>query len=227
MKLDLAVLDKRLAEKISPEPADEALKAAGEAFVRLLRRYGYPDTPATPSIARYAARLKLHGQLSTAAPPRGLALMGAIGTGKTTAMVILSAAFGWSIEPVFELALEYAAGGDEWLGRKMLDWRGRQIVLDDLGSESEVKHFGSKLPIRDILAVRYQQWQLSGTITHLTGNLSAKERRELYGARIADRIAEMCEVVPCCWPSFRAAGKGIDHIPDAAVESRKIGAPKL
>jgi len=67
------------------------------------------------------------------------------------------------------------------------------IALEDIGREpAEVLDYGNVLnPIIDLLEYRYNE-QLP---TFITTNLTAKEIREKYGNRIADRFNEMIEVL--------------------------------
>lgn len=67
------------------------------------------------------------------------------------------------------------------------------IALEDIGREpAEVLDYGNVLnPIIDLLEFRYNE-QLP---TFITTNLTAKEIREKYGNRIADRFNEMIEVL--------------------------------
>ena len=67
------------------------------------------------------------------------------------------------------------------------------IALEDIGREpAEVLDYGNVLnPVIDLLEYRYNE-QLP---TFITTNLTAKEIREKYGSRIADRFNEMTEVL--------------------------------
>ena len=67
------------------------------------------------------------------------------------------------------------------------------LAIDDLGKEpTEVLDYGNVLnPVIDILEYRYNR-QL---FTVVTTNLTPKEIREKYGARIADRFNEMLHVI--------------------------------
>lgn len=65
------------------------------------------------------------------------------------------------------------------------------LAIDDLGTEPpEISDFGNKvLPLVELLLRRYDK-QLP---TIITTNLSEKQIADIYGARIADRLREMCE----------------------------------
>jgi len=68
------------------------------------------------------------------------------------------------------------------------------LGIDDAGREPiEVKSFGNALnPIVETLEKRYAE-QLT---TFITSNYPAPKIQELYGARVGDRLREMCEFVP-------------------------------
>lgn len=205
MIFDLETLNKRTVLMLKPDPREDDLKSAIELSRDALIRFGYLDSPASPALREWMARYTLYVRKATRPPELGLALMGTVGTGKTTALRIISAILHFQFVPVYDLAIQYAADGDAGLREQLLQWRGHPLVLDDVGSEGESKHYGVSLPLVDILSARYDDWQINGTPTLISGNLSASEREERYGQRFADRFSEMFEVVPCCWSSFRKA----------------------
>lgn len=63
------------------------------------------------------------------------------------------------------------------------------LAIDDLGNDaSEISNYGRNLtPIVDLLEYRYSR----KLVTFVSTNLSAKERAEKYGNRVADRFNEM------------------------------------
>lgn len=170
-------------------------------FLDLLAQYGYALTPATPAIARHMARVALAKEHDM--PRRSLMLAGSVGTGKTTALNIMAAAFDWDIFMVGELAGKFAAHGAAWLEEELLAWSKKTIALDDLGAETEMKNYGAAFPAQYLIERRYDAWKYYGTLTYFTTNLTETERKDRYGIRVAERLAEMCEIVPCCWKSFR------------------------
>lgn len=215
MRLNLNTLHRAIERSRRPDPPDAVMANGVDWGLALLRRYGYSDCPASLAVARHAAHVRLAEKSDAhdpgcdfgwGPPKRGLALFGTVGTGKTTAMRILAAAFRWPITSLADMSLRYAAEGNDWLDARLDEWRGQCVVLDDLGSEGDDRHFGSALPVVAILSQRYEAWSLSGVRTYLTSNLSREERVALYGARIEDRAVEMCEAVKCCWGSFRKGG---------------------
>lgn len=75
------------------------------------------------------------------------------------------------------------------------------LAIEDLGKEpAEYQSYGNTLsPITELIEHRYSQ-QL---FTIITTNLTGKQIREHYGARIADRFNEMLFVIPFTRQSFR------------------------
>ena len=168
-------------------------------------KMGYTHTAISDKLAEHATSVKMD-KLRFDKPQKGLALMGTVGTGKTTAMTIMAGIFGWRVFKIYEMAANYAEMGDAWLNMLIRDyWEKETIVLDDLGSEADVKHYGVTLPVSDIICHRYDHWKRNGVRTYFTGNLTEQDRVDRYGARAADRMFEMCDIIPCCWPSFRRA----------------------
>lgn len=165
-------------------------------------RHPYPATPISDQLCTWAAHLGLSTGGKYIKPSHGLALFGGVGTGKTTAMRCLSAMMGFPCISVASLDVIYARSGDVGIIDTMDAYRSATIAIDDIGTE-RARHFGAEFPMGDILARRYDLWQRSGVLTVLTGNLTAEERLARYGTRIVDRLAQMCVVVPCVWPSFR------------------------
>lgn len=74
--------------------------------------------------------------------------------------------------------------GHEWFG----------TFFDDLGAEGDAKHFGNERNVMEaIILKRYSR--LKYNCTHFTSNLSIEDLSESYGARVVDRLKEMCNVI--------------------------------
>lgn len=68
------------------------------------------------------------------------------------------------------------------------------VFFDDLGAESNAKHMGNERNVMaEIIQNRYTR--LPHSFTHFTSNLTLPELREVYGARVEERIREMCNVI--------------------------------
>lgn len=194
---------------MNTEPVADPLTSNG---VRWLSKNGYPETPASPAIAAWMAsyhRASRCDDGSIPFPTKGIMLAGSVGTGKTTALRLVARAFNVKIVSALWLAQQFAQRGHEWLWSFMRDCDGAPLAIDDIGSESGIISYGNKLPMAEIIMGRYDLWQSHKTLTHFTTNLAKDERASAsyYGTRCSERIDEMCDVIPCAWPSFRTMVK--------------------
>jgi DNA replication protein DnaC len=75
------------------------------------------------------------------------------------------------------------------------------LAIDDLGEEAkEVMSYGNVItPLVDIIESRYD----SRKMTFFTTNLDANGIKEKYGARVADRLKQMCNIVSFTNDSYR------------------------
>ncbi len=143
-------------------------------------------------------------------PKFGVMLCGTCGNGKTTLLHALRAAIDFLSErkqfehlrnqanPYDRIQLTFVDAKevvDIYKDRPKFDdlRRERLLAIDDLGKEpAEVLDYGNVTnPLIDLLEYRY----LYQKFTCITTNLDAKQIREKYGARIADRFNEMLEVI--------------------------------
>lgn len=183
----------------------DKLRFAGH-FQERFRHYGLVDWPHDEffQLAEWCAEYYGHIENGTV-PPLGLALFGNVGTGKSTAVRIVSKMFRLDYYDVGELAMRFGTFGNDWLYQLLNETANNAIVLDDPGAEPDVNYYGAKFPMSAILSKRYNCWQMHGTLTVLTGNLKHEQRVKIFGERLADRIQEMFEIVKCSWGSFRTA----------------------
>ena len=135
--------------------------------------------------------------------PKGLFIYGPVGTGKTTAARILSKLFDFPFIDVETIALQYMkTGGENWLASFILENENQTIVIDDIGSEREMKKFGNSSPLIDIMSSRARSYEWHGVPTIYTSNLLSsneleKDKRgiERYGERIKSRVLGTCQGV--------------------------------
>lgn len=75
------------------------------------------------------------------------------------------------------------------------------LIIDDIGTEPlSVKEYGNEiLPITELIYKRYNDM----LPTVITTNLSLSAISERYGARVYDRLVEMCEKIPFLGKSHR------------------------
>lgn len=124
----------------------------------------------------------------------GAILIGMPGVGKTT-LVRTQRMVSASI-----LAMEFQAEGLEavkGLINSQLATQQNRVVIDDLGLEQDVKHYGNGLdPVEYVIQRIYdinQQNPDNQIKLFLTTNLNKEELKEKYGIRVIERIWEMCD----------------------------------
>ena len=87
---------------------------------------------------------------------------------------------GWTMEDAAEWARDYADA---------------DVVIDDVGAEPLLNHYGEKIEVFPYLLEK--RMSRTRCRTHMTSNLSAKDILKRYDRRVADRIAQMfkgCEI---------------------------------
>lgn len=145
--------------------------------------------------------------------PKGILLIGNIGSGKTYLMLFFAAALA-------QLQKSFSVVQTTWITRdcikdaKEIDYYGRNsfrktptgqcdftrpatICFDDLGmEETETKIYGNSLSIMtDILIDRHIMFTRHRMKTHATSNLGVDALAEKYSDRSASRFREMFNVV--------------------------------
>lgn len=191
----------RFRWNLDKEDAIKVLKAAYIAEVNA-RCKDYIDDVKTNKMIDRTAEI-----LTKQRPKLGIMFCGTCGNGKTTMLnAIRSAndmlkemryfdelrAYSYDVSISVLDAREMAEIGkdyDIFKKYKRLD----MIAIEDLGKESaETLNYGNVInPTMDMIESRYA----SQKYTLITTNLTAKEIRAKYGARIADRFNEMLDVV--------------------------------
>ena len=124
----------------------------------------------------------------------GAILIGLPGVGKTT-LVRQDRMVSASI-----LAMEFQAEGLEavkGLINQQLSVQQNTVIIDDLGLEQDVKHYGNGLdPVEYVIQRIYdinQQNPDNLIKLYLTTNLKKVELTKKYGIRVVERIWEMCD----------------------------------
>jgi len=128
----------------------------------------------------------------------GILLTGRAGCGKTMLMRMLMATRG-EMQHVDEI-LDWGADG-------IPDWHdfrdGREVCIDDLGSERVVSEYGNKDDLLKLI-IGHRCERQNGR-THITTNLTAEQIAARYGDRVLDRILGMCKPFVLTGPSRREA----------------------
>lgn len=98
-----------------------------------------------------------------------------------------------------QIAMEYQSNGLDAVKaiiNNQIQFQGMTVVIDDLGHEEDVKHFGSGLdPIAFIVQRIYDINQVAEIKIRLlcTTNYNKEELIAKYGIRVVERLWEMCD----------------------------------
>ncbi len=148
---------------------------------------------------------------------RGILFAGTVGSGKTTAARLLTAAHG---------GLMVDCGHPERV-EALADWRGwampsLAIMLDELGRDAVRVEFGNR---RDVVALFlrevYAAWKAGEWTGRLyaTTNLSWEALVRAYDESVADRLAELC--VPCRFTQGRRVAASEARAEERPQEGRR------
>lgn len=180
---------------LSTNDMDTLLKAAYQAEVAY-RNMKYQDTEATNSIIKSMATA-----LTSNSHKTGIVLCGTCGNGKTTLVRALQNALIYlKRRNICEYGLPIIDARE--VANKMKECKEYPLLaIEDMGKEPATKlDYGNVInPVIEVLEHRYNE-QL---YTVISTNLTAKEIREKYGERIADRLNEMMNVIIFKNKSFR------------------------
>lgn len=122
-------------------------------------------------------------------------IVGPVGVGKTT---IIRQPRMVSAQT---LAMEFALHGMDAMTKHInsqIEYQAMTVVIDDLGMEDDVKHFGNH--VDPIVYVVHRIYDINQTAAQkirllLTTNLDKTGLLEKYGERTMSRIYEMCDVI--------------------------------
>lgn len=142
---------------------------------------------------------------------KGILLRGNIGVGKSVMMDAfkINPVRWYTMVPCRKVTAFYGRGGmtgtetepgvkdlledpDYWVHRRSRSGTHKGICFDDLGTDVTTKHFGTALPVMEIILQDRYELDVSGLLhrTHITTNFTS-ERIELdYGPRVRSRMAE-------------------------------------
>ncbi len=173
------------------------------------------QTPTPPVISserlmRYAKKMAIDGEykfsemslkaLESYLQGYGLFIYGKVGTGKTFFFNSLNKTI---TKPVLTFSMYDIFGKGETGIRQFIEDRNEyEMLIDDVGAEPTFNNYGVKF---DALAYIIEMRMKSKYRTHFTTNLSIQEVATRYGARVIDRITEMCKSVEFTGPSLRRA----------------------
>ena len=143
-------------------------------------------------------------------PKKGLLFYGGTGTGKTMLTKIIAKLTPRTVQDPGQLPIQYKF---DFLESRLLSEKYSQLglqkfnelykpqfenhlILDDLGSEIDFKHFGQGGSMDIVLNQRFKQYENFKTYTIITSNVkSIQELTKVYGERLTDRLMSMCHFV--------------------------------
>jgi DNA replication protein DnaC len=141
---------------------------------------------------------------------KGVFITGSIGVGKTAMMKIIQRAFkdterrfkwvsGYELRDLSEQMPIMEIKGIYGANLKC------DLYIDDIGLSIDVKRYGNTVNIiSEIMMERYELYVYNGYKTHLSSNIVAAVKdnskniptiEKIYGARVLDRIKEMCDLI--------------------------------
>lgn len=190
---------------LTQEQAEDVLMAAYQAEIDFRHRIFEDDEPTRENIKRVAQFLTDDNQKF------GMIFLGLCGNGKTTMLY----AFQQSVNFLNRknLFADSSQVGIQIMDAKEIAGIAKDVkefrtiknrpmlAIEDMGREpTEVLDYGNILnPVIDLIEYRYD----AQLFTIITTNLSPKEIRAKYGARVADRFNEMLESIVFKNKSYR------------------------
>ena len=195
---------KKLATQELYKPDIEDIEKFEESIRKKIELAGLVKTELIESCIPHIALRRLEILKSVKAGSKGVAILGSVGVGKTVALKLAAHVFDCEFLTVSELSVLFSREGASafWSAVESSACR-NDLILDDIGSETDSKSYGNPLPIADLIYARYEQFKTHGDRLWVSSNLSGKELANRYGIRVVDRIREMCNVIPCVGKSMR------------------------
>lgn len=180
---------------LTPEEVRILLTAAYRAEVAS-RNMKYQESEETNSAIK-----KMADALTTKSHKTGIVLCGTCGNGKTTLVRALQNSLVYlKLRNLVEYGMPIMDARE--VANRMKECKTSPLLaIEDMGKEPITKlDYGNILnPVIEVLEHRYNE-QL---FTVISTNLTAKEIKEKYGTRIADRFNEMMNVIIFTGKSFR------------------------
>ena len=104
------------------------------------------------------------------------------------------------VKPCRDISFEFIQDGYEVIHKyskgKLYQSEPKTICFDDLGTENNLKYYGSECNVMaEILLSRYDIYISKHIQTHITTNLSASEIENYYGNRVRSRMRAMFNLI--------------------------------
>lgn len=154
---------------------------------------------------------------------KGIALVGAFGVGKTTAMRVFHSYLKTTmrqnpnlfvISSVEDLINELQ--DKDWIKNKLayntrensaggIDFRPRHVLVNEFGYKYDIKKYGTNVNelIEAWLMKRYDIFQEHRKLVHITTNFGTKELKDNFPPKIVDRFREMFNFIELKGSSLR------------------------
>jgi len=225
LRLNTKVMLSAMQPAILKEPDESRMANAVAKHRERLKQCGYVDRNDTrdsvSTVLDWVSRVRIHQSDPEMRPPgKGVVLFGTFGTGKTKLLRSLcayddSARDQYGNKTGAKYAIDYVeiadviegfmAYHDEWYVEFKKAFSHSVLVVDEIGRERYVKHFGSDSIVPDFLEWRYKCFVQNGVTTVYATNLtSEKEFAKVYSPAIHSRLLEMCFFVPFIGEDWRA-----------------------
>ena len=139
---------------------------------------------------------------------KGILLHGGVGSGKTSILTAFAVnqRQSYRMMDCLSIAQQFTQSGYDALNALQEGEKNRfprenwnqsiyTYCFDDLGVESERKHFGNETNVMcELIQMVYERKVLIPNI-HFTTNLNAEQIKEIYGTRVASRLREMVNII--------------------------------
>lgn len=129
-------------------------------------------------------------------PKYGLFLFGEPGTGKSTALQLLSGLCGIDYIVAADMAKVFVIGGYEAFWEFADRYKFSHLIVDDIGCGDTARSYGNDAPFVEFIRERERIWTEKGVCTFFSSN--AKSRNDVierYGVNVCSRLLGMCEFV--------------------------------
>jgi len=135
---------------------------------------------------------------------KGILLSGPVGCGKTSLMNLMKyltpTEHKFYLKPCRDISFEFIQEGYEVIHKyskgKLYQSDPKTICFDDLGTENNLKYYGSECNVMaEILLSRYDIYISKHIQTHISTNLSASEIETQYGNRVRSRMRAMFNLI--------------------------------
>ncbi|TRX72557.1 ATPase [Carboxylicivirga sp. M1479] len=166
------------------------------------------DMPIIRKLFTYFIRDEQAAQANGMNLRKGILMLGPVGCGKTALMKLIPSILPkhqhFPVKACRDISFEFQNDGYKTIHRyskrsfKIAPGQKTPIPIcfDDLGAESNIKHFGSECNVlAEIILSRYDLFISDRLISHVTTNLNAQDIEKLYGQRVRSRLREMMNVI--------------------------------